>query len=218
MNKRLLCAVFLVAFGSGVMLMTIPGCGENGKKIEELIKKNKDKILVALKRAAQAGTEFGLKKWAKKDPAAAKEAATALARNLKEEILPYLDGEELHTSAEVSEFIDSSLFKDVPEEVKAAIVSAAVVLDLYLPIPGNENLTEDQRDYLKAFLGGIQAGAAKFAGDGTFSAAEKRYWLTGTTRAAPPAEPEKKDEPKEEPEKKDASAPARNWLAGKAVN
>jgi hypothetical protein len=205
MKRQWLIGLFLVVFSGGILIM-MPGCSEGDKeKIEELIKKNKDKILVALKRAAQAGTEFGLKKWAKKDPAAAKEAATALARNLKEEILPYLDGEELHTSAEISEFIDSSLFKDVPEEVKAAIVSAAVVLDLYLPIPGSENLTEDQRDYLKAFLGGIQAGAAKFAND-NFSV-DKRYWITGADRSAPPAEPEKED----------ASAP-RNWIAGQAIS
>jgi hypothetical protein len=173
-------SVVLLMAAACCMTVNMTGCGDGNAA--DLIKKNKEKILVILEKAAQAGSEFGLKKWAEKDPAAAKEAAAALAKNLKEEILPYLNGEDLHTSAEVNEFINSSLFKKVPSEVKAAIVTAAAVLDLYLPIPGSDKLTEDQRDYLKAFLGGIQKAAAKFE-SGTFSA-DQRHWIVGPKETA----------------------------------
>lgn len=193
-NMRSIAILFAV-FALSFMTVNMTGCGDN---TVDIIKKNKEKILVLLEKAAQAGAEFGLKKWSEKDPAAAKEAAVALARNLKDEILPYLNGEELHTSAEINEFINSSLFKKVPDEVKSAIVAAAVVLDLYLPIPGSENLTEDQRDYLKAFLGGIQKAAAKFE-SGSFSA-DKRYWVTGVSLKTP--------------EKTDSASVDREWING----
>lgn len=172
--------VVLVSF---VFLVSMPaimtGCGDG--KVKEIEEKNRDKILKILQMAARRGAIEGLKAWAKKDEAAAKEAAEALARNLKDEILPYLDGEELHTSAEVNEFINSSLFKDIPDEVKDAIVAAAVVLDIYLPIPSAENLKEVHKAYLKAFLSGLQEGSSAFLGK-MASKEDPRYWINGQAK------------------------------------
>jgi hypothetical protein len=159
-------------------VIMLTGCGDG--KIEDIEEKHRDKILKILQMAAKRGAIEGLKAWAKKDEAAAKEAAEALARNLKDEILPYLDGEELHTSAEVNEFINSSLFKNIPDEIKDAIVAAAVVLDVYLPIPSSENLNEVHKAYLKAFLIGLQEGSATFLGK--MSGTDVRYWITGQNK------------------------------------
>lgn len=173
MNKMkilLLLCVFTVG-----TLVIMPGCGDTGKVIED----NKDVILATLKLTASKGTQAGLKKWSKSNPDAAKEAATALARNLKDQVLPYLDGEELKASAEVNEFINSSLFKDVPDEIKSAVVAAAEILDLYLPIPGSDKLNQTHVEYLKAFLTGVQEGAARFSGNLTVEKKE-RHWINGS--------------------------------------
>jgi len=158
-----------------VVALMATGCGDS---TGDFIKKNKPLVMKTLSLAGKIGANEGLKQWAKKDEAAAKEAAAALNRNLKEEVLPYFEGEGLKTSAEVNEFINSSLFKDVPDEVKLAIVTAAEVLDYYLPIPGSENLNEDHKDYLKSFLTGVQEGVDKFVGNGTVSSSN-RSWLKG---------------------------------------
>ena len=171
------CTTILM-LGLAMSLMIIPGCGD-GDKISDVIKQNKEQILKVLTMASKRGTEAGLNKWAEKKPDAAKEAATALSRNLEEQILPYLDGEDLHTSEEVNEFVNSSLFKDVPDEVKDAIVAAAIILDIYLPIPGSDNLSDDHKDYLRAFLTGIKQGASKFVSDAPQADGDKRYWITG---------------------------------------
>jgi hypothetical protein len=140
-------------------VIMLTGCGDG--KIEDIEEKHRDKILKILQMAAKRGAIEGLKAWAKKDEAAAKEAAEALARNLKDEILPYLDGEELHA-------------------IKDAIVAAAVVLDVYLPIPSSENLNEVHKAYLKAFLIGLQEGSATFLGK--MSGTDVRYWITGQNK------------------------------------
>jgi hypothetical protein len=144
----------------------------------DVIAKNKPIILKTLTLAGKLGSYEGLKRWAKSDEAAAKEAAAALSRNLKDVILPYFEGEDLKTSAEVDEFINSSLFNNLPDEVKLAIVTAAEVLDFYLPVPGSDKLTVDQRDFLKAFLTGLQEGVGKYLGTAPASVAV-RNWIKG---------------------------------------
>jgi hypothetical protein len=151
----------LVVLAMVPMLLT-SGCGETAK-IEETILKNKDKIVVIIKAAAESGTELGLKKWAEKQPDAAKEAATAINRNINDQLLPYLSGDKLPSSAEVREFINSSLFKDVPNEIKLTVVAAATVLDIYLPIPdSNTFLKPEHVEFIKAFLSGVSSGTKSF--------------------------------------------------------
>jgi len=163
--KRVLCGLVLLA---GAMLT---GCtSPTPPQIER-----------AVGIVAYNGTYQGLKYWAKTEPASATEAATALKRNLNEEIIPYLNGAELKSSAEINEFINSSLFKNVPEAVKEAVVAAAEVLDLYLPIPSADKLKPEHLLYLKAFMTNVEKGAAKFLTPVAKSAQVQavRHWVTG---------------------------------------
>lgn len=121
-----------------------------------------EQIEAAISVVAYNGTYQGLKYWAKTNPAGATEAATALSRNLKDEIIPYLNGASLKTSAEINEFINSSLFKNVPDQIKSTIIAAAAILDLYLPIPSASKLKPEQLVYLKAFMVNVEKGSNKF--------------------------------------------------------
>jgi hypothetical protein len=165
---------------SAAVLLAVSLASTSCDNAVDVIKQNKPIILKTLTLAGKLGSYEGLKRWAKSDEVAAKEAAAALSRNLKDSILPYFDGEDLKTSAEVDEFINSSLFKNIPDEVKLAIVTAAEVLDFYLPVPGSDKLNVDQRDYIKAFLVGLQEGVNKYLGVSTASAAKAtRNWIKG---------------------------------------
>lgn len=172
-----LLAILLVV----MPVLMIQGCNDQTKQV---IEDNQQLILDGLTMAASQGTERGLKEWAKKDEAAAKEAAAALSRNLKDSVLPYLEGDVLKPSSEINEFINSSLFKDVPDEVKTAITGAAALLDLYLPIPGSDQLKPEQLAYLKAFLSGVQEGASKFSGTADTREVKPRNWITGEQKNA----------------------------------
>ena len=165
----------VVVFAVIASLMCLPGC--NNTKIEEIIKNNKDSIVKGIAIVAEQGTAFGLKKWAKDNPGAAKEAAAALAKNIKDELVPYFSGDgKLAASSEVSEIINSSLFKNVPDEVRIAIVSAAAILDVYLPAPDSSTyLNADHVDYIKAFLGGVAKAADKLAGTETWSIPDNKW-------------------------------------------
>lgn len=178
--KRVVLPLLAVLLGLTPILM-IQGCNDETKQV---IQDNQQLILDGLTMAASQGTERGLKEWAKKDEAAAKEAAVALSRNLKDSVLPYLEGDTLKPSSEVNEFINSSLFKDVPDEVKTAISGAAALLDLYLPVPGSDQLKPEQLAYLKAFLTGVQEGAAKYSGSANTREVKPRNWITGEQKNA----------------------------------
>lgn len=177
------------AIGVGLLLsLGLLGCGNGGNIIDE------GTIVKTIEIAAEQGAYQGLKQWNKENPDAAMEAAQALSRNLKEKVIPFLDGEaELKSSDEVNEFINSSLFKDVPDTVKNAITAAAAVLDLYLPIPGADNLDEKHRKYLRAFVSGLQKGAARFNGSLSDVGGE-RHWITGKSG--------------------DSAQASRKWIAG----
>jgi hypothetical protein len=173
MKTRILIATAMVVTLGFVMMMpvTMTGCSDEQKeKIEEVIKKNKDNIVKGIYVTAKSGAKIGLSKWAEKKPEAAKETAAALARNIENELIPYFEGGDLKASAEIQEFINSSLFKDIPDEVKFAVVAAASVLDVYLPVPDSETyLEQDHVDYIVAFLKGVKDGAKDFSGTDTFS-------------------------------------------------
>jgi hypothetical protein len=142
------------------MVVAIPGCSE--ADVAAAIKKNKPLILQTVQIASSRGSQEGLKAWAKKKPEAAKEAADALAKNL-DDILAYLNGGTLGSSEAVDTFINSSLFNNVPDEVKTAVLAASAVLDLYLPVPSADTaLNQDQLDYIKAFVTGLKQGVTAF--------------------------------------------------------
>ena len=153
------------------MLLTIPGCDTGNLlpptdpvKLQAWIAKNKPTIIDLVKMAAEFGTEKGLKEWAKKDLKGANEAALTLSKNISSQILPYFkDSSKLLTAKEVKQLLSSSLFKDVPDVVKVAIVSASAVLDYYCPIPDSDKyLTQDQRDIVCAFFEGVHDGCDDF--------------------------------------------------------
>lgn len=138
-------------------LMVTPGCS----------KPSPDTIKKALRLAGKEGSRFGLKKWAEEKPEAARETATTLKKNIDEVLLPYLNGGQLPSSAEVQAFIQSSLFKDVDQKVKDAIILASVALDAALPIPGADTyLKAEHVEYLKEFMTGISEGCAEFLSRG----------------------------------------------------
>lgn len=84
---------------------------------------------------------------------------------------PYFkDGSKLLTAAEVKQFLSSTLFKNVPDPVKVAIISASAVLDFYCPIPpSTDYLSQDQRDIVCAFFEGVQLGCDDFNNPSTAS-------------------------------------------------
>jgi predicted small secreted protein len=161
MKKTVAIAVlFCCAFLTPGCKTTIP----SGEDINTYIAAHKSSIANLIKMGAEVGTENGLKAWAKKDPAAAKEAALALSKNVSDQILPYFkDGSQLLTADEVQELLDSSLFDKVPDPVKVAVIAASAVLDYYLPIPDSGTyLTQDQKDLVAAFLEGVRDGCDDF--------------------------------------------------------
>lgn len=178
--KRVLCVLLLAC-----CVFSINGCnGPDAAQVEQIIKKNKDQILKGINLASSQGVRYGMKKWAEKNPTAVTETATTLRRNLNEQLIPYfIGGQELPSTAEIREFINSSLFKDVPAEVKMALVAASAMLDAYLPVPSSTTyLNVDQVDYIKAFLTGVSSGLDGFTPnpDGTFSdSRHSNAWITG---------------------------------------
>jgi len=157
------------------------GCTDAQKqKLQEVVKKNHDQIVAGIELAVGQGVRIGFAKWSEKDAAAAKEAGAKLQKNVTEVLLPYFSGEgKLPASAEVREFINSSLFKDLPDEVKNVVVAAATVLDVYLPAPGSDTfLKPEQVDYVKAFLNGVLRGVPDKSGADAFTAPRNK-WITG---------------------------------------
>jgi hypothetical protein len=160
----------LLSLLSAFALVLIPGC-EAGKllppsdpvEFAKWLSKNKATISSIVHDAAEFGTKKGLDAWAKKDPAGAKEASLALSKNINDQILPYFNGSKLLTAAEVKQFLSSSLFKNVPDVVKIAIISASAVLDFYCPIPDSTTyLSQDQKDIVCAFFNGVRDGCDDF--------------------------------------------------------
>lgn len=162
------CAVWIALT---LMLVVVPGC--EGKKVDPEV------IKTSLRMTGKYGTAFGLKKWGEKDPASAKECATALSANVKGTLIPYLDGGKLPVSTEVQAMINSSLFKNVNPAVKEAIVAASVALDAVLPVPkADKYLTVDEVAYIKAFLTGISQGCDQYLGSVEGKAqAEAPTWI-----------------------------------------
>jgi hypothetical protein len=162
------CAIWV---GVTLALVTLPGCEA---KIDPSV------IRTSLQMTAKYGTAFGLKKWGEKEPAAAKEAATALTANITGVLIPYLDGGKLPSSAEVQAMINSSLFKNVNPAIKDAILACSVALDAVLPIPSADTyLDANQVSYVKAFMTGIKQGCDGYIGnaEGKAQAEKPPVWI-----------------------------------------
>jgi hypothetical protein len=177
----------------GALLLLATGCNtdlggppSDPAKVNAWIAKNKATITQIVNMAAELGTSKGLKAWAKKNPAGAKEAALALAKNISDQILPYFkDQTKLMTAAEVQQLLSSTVFKNVPDEVKLAIIAASAVLDFYLPVPSSGTyLTQDQRDIVCAFFEGVRTGCDDFT---TPEAVPATKNIGGKARAMPKA-------------------------------
>lgn len=164
-----------VALGGAVaallaVLLIVPGC--NSANIEQAIAANKPLILQTIQVASGRGAEEGLKAWAAKNPGAAKDAAIALDANL-DTFLAYLNGDHVGSSQVVNETMNTTLFTNVPPDVKMAILAASAVLDLYLPAPDSGTvMSADQIDYLRAFVTGLKNGVKDFNTKNV-----KRNWL-----------------------------------------
>ena len=102
----------------------------------------------------------------------------ALNKSINEDILPWIKGQAtLKPSTEVQIFLNSSIMKNLPEEARLAILAASVILDMYLPVPDvNKKLTQEQVDYIVAFLSGIEAATLNFM-DTTRSFERKSTWI-----------------------------------------
>lgn len=129
-----------------------------------------------IKTASSSAAQIGLSQWSKKDPAAAKEAATALSKNIKEVLNPYFANTAgLPSSAEVQAFLNSSLLKDLNPDLRSAIVTASATLDLFLPVPSADKIDPDAVKYIQAFLGGLSDACDQF--NGTKEMPKATIWL-----------------------------------------
>jgi len=155
MERREALGTMILAGAGGVALAGLSGCD----------KPSPDTIRSVLNLTGKNGSYYGLKQWAKTDEPSAKECAAALSRNIKNVLIPYLDGGDLPSSAQVQEFLASSLFKDLKPVVKDAIIAASLALDAFLPVPGAGTfLKPDEVSYIKAFLTGLSEGCDAFLG------------------------------------------------------
>ena len=145
----------LVFFLMGLTLCLLPAC-----KVDPNV------IRASLQTGGNVGASLGLSQWAKKDPADAKQCALALSKNINEVLLPYLNGSNLPSSAEIQAMLNSTLCNGVKPEIKAAIMAASIALDSFLPIPSTTTyLNADQVSYIKAFLCGVGDGCDAFLGN-----------------------------------------------------
>lgn len=152
---------------SAFLALSLGGCKSDPQSISR-----------SLEITAQASSFFGLKKWAKTKPEAARECAAALKNNIDTELLPYLNGTQLKSSAEVSALLSSSLFKKVDPDIKDVIEAAAFVLDELLPVPAADiYLKEDQVLYVKCFITGLKEGCDQFIGKTTKKVIRKSKWV-----------------------------------------
>ena len=147
-----------------VLVLVLGGCAKNNKiDVGEIIRDNKPIVMTVVQVGSTKGVEAAFKKWAEKDPIAAKEAATALSKDFTLNVLPYLDGKaDFKTQDEIDTFLNSSVVDKFPDEVKELISNSFLVLDLYIKVPDANTLKPEYLDYLRSFIVGVRNGCDKF--------------------------------------------------------
>lgn len=139
--------------------------------------KSVSRNVTVIKTASSSAAQIGLNQWSKKDAAAAKEAATALSKNIKEVLNPYFANTAgLPSSSEVQTFLNSSLMKDLNPDLRSAIVTASATLDLFLPVPSADKIDPDAVKYIQAFLSGLSDACDSYLGT-TKEVAKPTIWI-----------------------------------------
>jgi len=151
--KRLIGAVGILA------LVVVSGCRQPSAPDVATVSN-------AIKASTKVAITLGMNQLDKKNHELAVQTAQKTQKAVTELVLPYLDGEAIQlTSKVIEEALKEKFFKNLTPEIKDAIVAAAAVLDVYLPLPDAQTkLTADQLTYLKSFFNGVQDGMARFDG------------------------------------------------------
>ncbi len=154
-----LVVLAILSVSTGAILV---GCSKPEPGTPEADAQHKQQVAL-VKAASTAGVMVGLKTWGKDHPAEATEAATALSKNIREVIVPYLTSQgPLLASSEVQAFLESSLFTNVNPIIKDSLVAASAILDALLPVPSADKLSPHAQDFILAFVQGAEAGCNAF--------------------------------------------------------
>jgi hypothetical protein len=133
-----------------VSLLTLPGC-------------DKVQTQQAVGATAQGTLLTGLTIYGQKHPAEARKAAQAVADVTGKTILPYLNGDGTNVASTLLETALSTGLADLDPTIKASIISAAGILDAFLPKPeAGKVLNPDQVAVLKSFFQGLNSGAVAY--------------------------------------------------------
>jgi hypothetical protein len=161
-GRLLTCAALAMC----AALVTMPGCGSGGggtSGTSTVAPVANSSVVATLLIVSETGTAEGLRRLAKSNPAAANETADTLRISIEQNILPYLNGAQAHTAAEIKTFLATSLFANLNPMIKDAISLGATILDGYLKIPNaSAYLTADKKDYAIAFFTGMSKGCSDF--------------------------------------------------------
>lgn len=133
-----------------VSLLTLPGC-------------DRAQTEQAVQATAQGTLVTGLTVYGQKHPAEARKAAQAVADVTSKTILPYLDGNGTNVASTLLETALSTGLANLDPTIKASIVSAAGILDAFLPKPEpGKVLNADQIATLRSFFQGLNSGATSY--------------------------------------------------------
>ncbi len=159
---------------SGILMLS--GCssgGGNPAPTGTVVNTGKPIIVAAIQSASELATNSGLIALAKSNPASASEAATNLVTVINTNLLPYLRGGSIGTSAIVHDLLNTSLLSNLNPIIASAIATAGAILDAYLPAPSAATyLSPDEVDYIVAFLSGVSKGCTDFQ-----TKALKQHWI-----------------------------------------
>ena len=121
-------------------------------------------VLLLVDGSARIGTKLGLSRWAEYEPEKVKEIAGLLGDNVFNVLIPWIrENAAVKSAVEVSEFLASNLFKDLPIAIKGSILVVFELVDSYMPIPNPDTfLNSGQIKLILAFLDGVDEGCDEF--------------------------------------------------------